>query len=55
MDFCAFEQDNSAVKGSAKFSGLDNETTAQSLFKLIAWRIGRDYGRKINFKMDFCA
>ena len=43
MDFCAFDQDNSAVKASEKISGLDNETTAQSFFILIAWRIGRDH------------
>ena len=45
MDFCAFEQDNSD-KATAKFSGLHNETTAQSLLKLIAWRIGRDHRKK---------
>ena len=30
MDCCALNRDNSAVKATAKFSGLHNETTAQS-------------------------
>ena len=30
MDNCALDRDNSAVKATAKFFGLDNETTAQN-------------------------
>ena len=42
MDFCTFDQDINAVKDTAKFSRLHNETTAQSFFILISRRIGRD-------------
>ena len=50
MDNCALDRDNSAVKATAKFSGLYNETTKQSFFKLIALRIGRDDGERYILK-----
>ena len=43
MDCCALDRDNNAVKATARFSGLHNETTAQSFFIFIDWRIGRGH------------
>ena len=50
MDCCALNRDNSAVKATAKFSGLHNETTAQSFFFINCLETRTRPQRKVNFK-----
>ena len=55
MDCCALNRDNSAVKATAKFSGLHNETTAQNFFYINFLEDRKRQRRKVNFYMDCCA
>ena len=55
MDCCALNRDNSAVKATAKFSRLHNETTAPSFLIIISFENRTRPRRKVIFKIDFCA